>query len=545
MKGLEEVLSSAVSGIPIAFDTETDGRPVHGGALLRLVSVSDGTHTVVLTPEEHERTLRALLSRPYNWVAFNAKFDCAIVKHNLGVDMQDVTDVAILAHLVDSRKTYQGGVGQSLADLSMHYLGAAKEGDELKAEMRRGGWNWATIPIDNPVYLHYAAKDAALTAQLYGALQAYSLDPKTVALEHAVARACSDMEERGFMVDEEYTTDMGLKLRERARAGQVRALELGLKNVNSSQQICAVLGTPDARKETLQPMAEAGNELAAVVLDAKSAGKWAGTYTKAYLEAGGRVHASINPLGARTGRMSSSEPNLQNIPKGPMRGCLVADPGHVIWSVDFAGVEVRVLAAMSQDPDLIQMLLDGESLHDRTSAAMFGPDFTPEQRELGKRGVFATLYGAGYKKLMESLRVDEATARAIHGGLFKAFPGARRFDRAMRAQAEQRGFVQTASGRRMWVDKDQSYAATNYAVQGTAAELFKVALLQVVDAGLGGHLLVPVHDELVGQAPEGQVQAVLGAVQKAMYTELYGVPITTSGKVGRRSWGSLYEKGTS
>lgn len=540
---LAAIVGSGLTGAPVAFDTETDGHPVWAGAKLRLVSISNGIATVVLNPIEHGRTLQTLLTKPYNWVAFNAKFDKAIIRNNLGIDMKGVTDVAIMAHLIDSRGKHQGGPGQSLADLSVHYLDEVKESDELKAEMKLGKWTWETIPLDNPVYVRYAAKDAALTARLYAALSRYRPSPELMLMEHRVADVCSEMEARGFEVDVDFATRKGLELRQAAATGQVRAAELGLKNINSSLQVRAALGTLDAQKGTLEALAVEGSELAAVVTAAKRAGKWAGTYTAAFLAAGDRVHASIRPLGTRTGRMSSSDPNLQNIPKGVMRNCLCAPEGGVIWSADFQGVEVRVLAALCRDETLIGSIIGGRSLHDETARAIFGENYTAEQRTLAKVGVFATLYGAGWKALMEQLKVDEGTARAVHGGLFKAFPGARSFDRRMRAEAEKNGFIHTRGGRRLYVDRDKSYTATNYAIQGTAAELFKVSLLQAVDAGLGDYLLAPVHDELVGWAPAAEGQEVLGRVIAAMATELDGVPITANGKVGGRGWGTLYQKG--
>lgn len=522
----------------VAVDTETNAAPIDDGLVLRLVTLSDGIHTTAFDPVTQRDELVRILSKDLPWVAHNAKFDRDVIKKTLGVDMQ-IMDTMTRAHLQDSRARHQGGPGLSLADLADHHLGYGKLDEELKAHMRVNKYTWATIPSDDQMYVTYAKVDALLTAWL-----AHTLPPHQLEVTEArVSRVCSAMERRGFLVDRDRARQLVVELRAEAAKWAARGKELGLPNVNSSQQICKVLGTVDARKETLQLLVAEGNEIAEAILKSKAANKDATTYAAAFLarsEADGRLHTDINPVGTRTGRMSSARPNLQNVPRKRMRDCLIADEGQVVWSVDFKGVEIRVLAALSGDQKLISSIIDGGSLHDETATVIFGPKYTDEQRNLAKVGVFATLYGAGVAALQQQLRVDEDTARAIRGSLFKAFPGVGKFDRKMRTMAERVGYVETWFGRRIIVEPGKSYTGTNYSVQGTAAELFKNSMLQVVDAGLGGHLLVPIHDELVGQAPEAEAPVVMAAVRSAMATKLGTVPIEASGKVGKRSWGSLY-----
>jgi DNA polymerase-1 len=545
---LEGLVRSGTAGAPIALDTETDGLNVYTGAKLRLVSLSDGTNTVVLNPQDHGRTLTALLSKPYNWVMHNSTFDAQVVYANLGIEMH-ATDTQTMAHLLDSRAKEQGGVGLKLEDLAAKYLGEAKQGDELKGEMARGGWTWETIPLDNPVYLQYAAQDARLTARLYGALDAFGPSRKLMEFEAQILRACARMERRGILVDREYTEKLGAKMQTEQYDWEDKARELGIANVRSPAQVRKALGLESADEEALRPLVLAGNPLAVAVKEAKRRAKWRAAYVAKFLsesDVDGRLHASIRPLQARTGRMSISSPPLQQLPSSDsmIRACLIADEGQVIFSVDFQAVEMRVAAALSGDAKMLTAISSGD-IHGATAQTVYGAGYTKEQRNKAKVIGFATLYGAGVTQLAAQAQCSPEEAREIRSGFFRAYPGLRKLSNRLSSESESRGFIITASGRRLLVEKDRGYAALNYAIQSTARDLFCQSMLQVENAGLGEHLLLPIHDELLGQAREEDVEAVAGNVSDAMQTELNGVAIETGLKIGRRSWGSLYEKGTS
>jgi DNA polymerase-1 len=537
-------VSSGLAGSPIAVDTETDGGPVHGHHTLRLVSVSDGVHTVVLDAKRHRQTIAALLAKDFRWVMHNAAFDVPVLEAATGIRL-DPEDTMVLAHLVEPRAKHEGGTGLALADLAQVYLGEEKQGDELKAEMARGGWSWATVPADNEVYVRYAAQDAALTARLRSALDAYHPDPALAGFEREVAASCRAMEARGVLVDREYTHGLVLRLLAERAEWQAKAAELGVDNVNSVPQVRRALGLPKADEVTLRPLVKAGDPLAVAIKEAKGCAKRASSYAGKFLSLSdydGRVHARIRALQARTARMSISDPPLQQLPSGEwqIRRCLIADPGQVIWSVDFAAVELRVVAALSGDRALIDALTSGGDIHDQTTELIFGAGWAKPQRQLAKIATYATLYGGGVKAIQDQAETDAETAKAVRDGFFRAYPGVGRWARATVKSAEARGFVITRTGRRLPVDRGRSYAATNYVIQSTARDVFAAALLDVEEAGLGRHLLLPIHDELLGQAPEHMADDIAVNVSRVMARELDGVPITTDFKVGKRSWGSLY-----
>lgn len=539
---LAGIVASGLAGRPVAVDTETDAGPLYGGVRLRLVSISDGTHTVVIDPERHAALLVALLQKPFRWVAHNAEFDKAVIRSCLGVELGAVEDTYVLGHLIDPRQPHEGGHGLGLDDLAAHYLGEAKLGGELKAEMKRGGWSWATIPVDNPVYLKYAARDAELTARMLPALEAYGPNRGLVEFEYRVAAACSRMEARGVLVDREYTLATIERLRLEAAQQAARAAALGVANVNSPRQVQAALGLPSASKEHLQPLAAQGNELAQAILAAKGAQKRAASYCGAFLklaQGDGRLHAEIRPLLARTGRMSISRPPLQQLPAGDglIRRCLVADPGQGMFSVDFKAVEIRVLAALCRDEGLIDVILSGADLHDRTAATIFGPGFTKQERKLAKVAAFCTLYGGGAQAIVTQTGASLEAAQEVRAGFLRAYPGIKRYASRLSEQARESGFVVTRTGRRLPVDKDRGYSALNYVIQSTARDLFAQALLDVEAAGYGNYLLLPIHDELVGQAPAEDAERAMRAVAKAMSTTLDGIPIETDAEILGASWG--------
>jgi DNA polymerase-1 len=427
-------------------------------------------------------------------------------------------------------------------------LGEAKQGDELKGEMARGGWTWETIPLDNPVYLQYAAQDARLTARLYGALDAFGPSRKLMEFEAQILRACARMERRGILVDREYTEKLGAKMQTEQYDWEDKARELGIANVRSPAQVRKALGLDSADEEALRPLVLAGNPLAVAVKEAKRRAKWRAAYVAKFLsesDVDGRLHAGIRPLQARTGRMSISSPPLQQLPASDsvIRSCLIADEGQVMLSVDYQAIEMRVAAALSGDKKMLDAIQSGD-IHGVTAATVFGQGYTPKQRTLAKTIGFATLYGAGVAKLAVQAGCSEDEAREIRSGFLRAYPGLRTMANRLSKEAESRGFIITASGRRLIVEKDRGYAALNYSLQSVARDLLCQALIQVEDDGLGEHLLLPIHDELLCSAPATQARDIGERIARSMATELNGVPIETSLKVGGRSWGSLYLKET-
>jgi DNA polymerase-1 len=249
----------------------------------------------------------------------------------------------------------------------------------------------------------------------------------------------------------------------------------------------------------------------------------------------GRVHTSFNQTVAATGRLSSSDPNLQNIPVRTdegrrIRAAFVAAPGHRLLSADYSQIELRLLAHLADDPILIEAFRAGEDIHARTAAEVF-PQLPPaDGRRLAKVMNFGIVYGMGPQRAAREMGVSQAEAAAYIAGYFSRYPGVRRFIEATVAAARQRGWVSTVLGRRRYLPelnaRDHAVrqfaerAATNTPIQGSAADLIKLAMLAVArrlgGAGLGARMLLQVHDELVLEVPEQEVAATTEAVRDAM-----------------------------
>jgi len=249
----------------------------------------------------------------------------------------------------------------------------------------------------------------------------------------------------------------------------------------------------------------------------------------------GRVHTSFNQTVAATGRLSSSDPNLQNIPVRSeegrrIRAAFVAAPGHRLISADYSQIELRLLAHLAEDPVLIEAFARDEDIHARTASEVFGSLAAGEGRRLAKVINYGIVYGMGPGRAARELGVPLAEAEAYISGYFARYGGVRRFVDQTIATARTRGYVTTVLGRRRYlpelgardpaVRQFAERAATNTPIQGSAADLIKLSMLEVSRrlraAGLRAQMLLQVHDELVLEAPEAEVDRVTALVREAM-----------------------------
>jgi DNA polymerase-1 len=249
----------------------------------------------------------------------------------------------------------------------------------------------------------------------------------------------------------------------------------------------------------------------------------------------GRLHTSFNQTVAATGRLSSSDPNLQNIPVRSeegrrIRAAFVAAPGHRLISADYSQIELRLLAHLAEDPALIEAFAHDEDIHARTAAEVFGDLAPGHGRRLAKVINYGIVYGMGPVRAARELGVSTAEAEAYIAGYFARYPGVRRFVDGTIATARERGYVTTVLGRRRYLpelgSRDSAVrqfaerAATNTPIQGSAADLIKLAMLEVRRrlgaAGLRTRMLLQVHDELVLEAPEAEVTRSMALVREAM-----------------------------
>lgn len=392
------------------------------------------------------------------------------------------------------------------------------------------------------------------------------------------------MEERGIAIDptafRSFLDDVQRELDELTRQVYEEAGETF--NIRSAQQLGEVLygrlhlaaprktrgGQPSTSQETLERLAP-GAPVVQNILQFRKLEKMRSTYLDPLprlMDGQNRIHTTFNQEATATGRLSSSNPNLQNIPvRGPlgkrMRACFVAAPGNVLVSADYSQIELRILAHMSQDPTLLDAFRQGEDIHARTAALIFDmpqDKVLPDQRRMAKTINFGLIYGMGATKLGQELKIPTTEARAFIDRYFARLSGLRTFYERVIDGAREHGYVVTLAGRRRWLPDILSAngqmaaqarrQAVNTVIQGSAADVIKLAMLAVArDADLRrleARLVLQVHDELLLELPEGGAREA-GARAAALMEGVrpggveLSVPLLVEWGSGR-DWGSAH-----
>ncbi|MER5863796.1 DNA polymerase [Kitasatospora sp. NPDC002040] len=573
---------------PIAVDTETTGLNIFStGYRIRTVQFGDAREAWVLLWERggyFESYARDALRRIPEMLIHNAPFDWLVLDRHAGVSLEELaphtTDTRLLASLIDPRQPQEMGIGTGLKPLSAYWVDPSAPDTQagLTAVFRSHGLTketgWAGIPLEDPTYLLYAGLDVILTARLEPVLRRelarLEVRPALIPYEHEIARICAHMQRTGLVLDTEYTRALDTQLGEDAHHFAAAARRYGVDNVNSTAQLSAALvgmgevltettasGALRVDKSVLHALADLSlqgeplgtrtpNPLAAAVLKSKRAGKWRSAYTSTFLETVdqlGRVHPFINSLQARTGRMSITRPALQTLPSSDqmIRRALLADEGHVVISCDFKAVELRVLAALADVKAMKSAISDGRDLHDYTASILFGEGFTPKQRKLSKSTGLGKVYGGGAATISRQSGVPvEDVQRAIRA-YDRLYPEIKRAARRWQREAFETGMVSiSVTGRRLPLDRDRTYAVTNYMCQSAARDVLGQSLINIEEAGLLDMLRLPIHDECLLSAPKGEAADVAREIERCMTWPLYGVPIEGEAEIGGRSWGSLY-----
>jgi DNA polymerase-1 len=394
-------------------------------------------------------------------------------------------------------------------------------------------------------------------------------------LEMPLIPVLARMERTGIRIDEGFFRETSRKLaRDLDLVQQEIWKEAGVEfNLNSNPQLREVLfeklGLPVLKKTKTGPstdaavldeLAEQGFRVPVLLKEYREMEKLRGTYVDALPKLvnprTGRLHTSFNQTVAATGRLSSSDPNLQNIPirtqlGREIRKGFVADEGFVLMAIDYSQIELRILAHFSGDEPLVRAFRERVDVHRQTAAVVFDvpiDQVTPDQRARAKTINFATLYGQGPFALAQQLGISRDEAKAFIAAYFERFSGVRRYLDEMVAGAHERGYVETLLGRRRFIPELQSRnwnirqfgerVAQNTPIQGTAADLIKKAMIDV-DAELersewGARLLLTVHDELLFEVPEGVLDAVRATVvDKMEHAIALSVPIDVDVGVGK------------
>jgi len=406
-------------------------------------------------------------------------------------------------------------------------------------------------------------------------LEAEGLHGLFVDLEMPLVRVLSDMEQRGIGVDVSFFHEMSVRLARELKALQEDLFKIAGSefNLNSTPQLREVMFEtlelpvikrtktgPSTDSDVLEELAADGHPFPMQLLEYRQLEKLRSTYVNALPKLvnprTGRIHTRFNQAVAATGRLSSSEPNLQNIPirtelGREIRKGFVADDGYQLLAVDYSQVELRVMAHFSGDPAFVEAFRGRIDVHRQTAAVIFGvelDDVTADMRARAKTINFATLYGQGDFSLARQLGITRTEAKEFIEAYFERFAGVRQYLDEQVEQAKTQGFVETLWGRRRYVPELRSRnwnvrqfgerVAQNTPIQGTAADLMKQAMLDVdaklQEADLGARLLLQVHDELLLEVPDGtldETQAlVVDAMEAAMELE---VPLVAEAGVGR------------
>ena len=457
--------------------------------------------------------------------------------------------------------------------------------DERGLEAPRAGWDTMlaeylknplkkSYPIEN-----YTQPDAwhllGLSVRQRQALRGAGMSALNADIELPLSRVLCDMENAGFQVDREVLTALGAEYRERIEALKADVYRLtGVDgfNLNSPQQLSHVLfeqlGLKAGKKtqrgystdaETLEKLAD-GHPCIEAILEYRTYVKFSGTYIDGLLDkidSTGRVHSYFDQTATATGRISSSEPNLQNIPVRSdlgreIRRAFIASPGRLLVDADYSQIELRVLAHMSGDSAMIDAFRKGQDIHARTASEVYGvplSDVTHEMRSNAKAVNFGIVYGISDFGLARNIHMNRREAAGFIARYLERYPGIRDFMEEMKRAGHEKGYVMTLFGRRRplpeLTEKGPRRAfgervAMNMPVQGTAADIIKLAMVRVSERLKRElpqcRLILQVHDELLIEAPEDQAPRAAALLKDVMehVTELK-VPLLTEVKVGR-SW---------
>lgn len=580
----------ARAGEMVGADSETSGLDTFSPTYrLRTVQLGDARDAWVLQVEDRplmqEAARWALLTLP-RLVFHFAPFDLLVIDRHLGVPLEvlgpKTIDSKIVAHLYDSRPSHEGGYGLRLKELCAKDVdpNAPDTQEDLTKVFHSIGktksTGWAAIDINHPTYLLYGGLDAILVSRLLPVLEerlrTVGVPRRLVDFEHRVMLACAQMERRGMLVDQPYVRDLVGRLEDEAALHAGKAKQYGVTSVNAPKQVAAALvgmgetltettdsGALKVDKSILLDLADLdeqwqprgtrrANPLADAVLRSKRAGKWRTSYGVAMrdgLDVDGRIHPKINSLQARTARMSISGPPLQQLPSGDwtIRRALLADPGQRMFSVDYSAIEMRVLAALADEKVMKRAIHEGRDLHAFTAELIYGPSFTKHHRKLCKGVGFGKVYGGGALTLSRQTGAPLPDVKKAISAYDRTYRGIKRYSAQLQRDARTDGYiVHTPVGRRLPLDRDRVYAATNYMVQSTARDVLCQAVLDMVDKGLTDYLLLLVHDEALGCAPDDIADDVAREVAETMKMDFFGVPLDTDPEVTGRSWGAGYMK---
>ncbi|HDS1779810.1 TPA: DNA polymerase I [Pseudomonas putida] len=572
-----------------AFDTETTGLDAQQAQLVGL-SFAVEPHEAAYVPLAHDYegapvqldreavllALKPLLEDPAKAkVGQNAKYDINILANGSpAIEMRGVAyDTMLESYVLNSTATRHDM--DSLAQKYLDHTTIAFE-DIAGKGAKQLTFNQINLDKAGP----YAAEDADITLRLHHALQARlaqtpSVQPVLMDIEMPLVPVLARIERQGALVDAELlkvqSGELGVKMAEL----ELRAYELAGEtfNLGSPKQLGTILydklgmpvlsktvkGQPSTAEAVLDELALQGYPLPEVLMQYRSLSKLKSTYTDKLPgqinPRTGRIHTSYQQAVAATGRLSSSDPNLQNIPIRTAEGrrirqAFIASPGYKLLAADYSQIELRIMAHLAKDEGLLHAFRNDLDVHRATAAEVFGvalEDVTTDQRRSAKAINFGLIYGMSAFGLAKQIGVDRKQSQDYIDRYFARYPGVLAYMERTRAQAAEQGFVETLFGRRLYLPdinaknpalrKGAERTAINAPMQGTAADIIKRAMVKVdnwlSESGLDARVILQVHDELVLEVREDLVQQVKDEIRQHMsQAAQLDVPLLVEAGVG-------------
>jgi len=482
------------------------------------------------------------------------KYDCHVLQ-NYGIHVQGIAhDTLLESYVVESHRSHD------MDSLALRWLN--RKTISYVEICGKGASEIGFDEVDIERATEYAAEDADITFQLHQTLwpKIEKIDGLRFiyeTIELPTARVLQRIERNGVFIDVQRLQAQSHELGTKLLQLEQQAYELAGQpfNLNSPKQLGEIFfeklkhpvvkktasGAPSTDEEVLQKLAE-DYPLPKLLLEYRGLSKLKSTYTdklpKMVNPTTGRVHTNYGQAIAVTGRLSSNEPNLQNIPVRTAEGrrireAFIASPGNVIVSADYSQIELRIMAHLSEDPAMLRAFASGDDIHRATAAEIFGislDEVQAEQRRAAKVINFGLIYGMSAFGLAGNLGIERAAAQMYMEKYFNRFAGVKRFMDDLRQQAKSHGFVETVFGRRLWLPEINSpngprrqaaeRAAINAPMQGTAADLIKLAMIAVQNwlgrEKLKSLMVMQVHDELVLDVPQDELDQVKQTLPQLM-----------------------------
>ena len=567
-KDLKKVIKEASKSDTVAIDTETTGLDYIDSELVGIsisfnagegfyIPIKHNDESIIQLPlEDVINELKPLLeSSEKKIIGQNIKFDKNILM-KYGLKIASIkNDTMMMSYVLDASATRH-----NLDALASYYLGYKTSTYEDVAGKGAKQISFDDVPID--IATNYAAEDADITLRLYEELSPKlknieSLNKLNEEIEIPLIEVLSDMERNGAILNAKVLNAQSKDLEERILRLENKAYKLAGEefNLGSTKQLREIFfdklnyrvikktpgGQPSTDEKVLAELAEE-YELPKVLLEHRTLSKLKSTYTdklpNQISSLSGKVHTSFHQAVTTTGRLSSSDPNLQNIPIRTedgrrIRQAFEPSNGNKFISADYSQIELRVMAHLSKDPGLLSAFQEGEDVHSKTASEVFNvgiEDVSSDLRRNAKAINFGLIYGISAFGLGKQLGITRNLAAEYMAMYFEKYPGVKQYMESTKESASQNGYVETLFGRRLYLKEINANnalrrqaserAAINAPVQGTAADIMKIAMIRMYQAlekeKSEARIILQVHDELILDTPEKEIDRVIELTTEAM-----------------------------